>query len=111
MAVCGDQGVSRRVRHPRCAGSGRSAGRGGGLCLRRLRHQRGAPRDRDWGRTGEISLNAGTGAIKTDMKSVKTKKELSPAEREELLKTVKVRFEENMDRHEGLEWANVQARL
>lgn len=45
------------------------------------------------------------------MKSVKTKKELSPAEREELLKTVKVRFEENMDRHKGLEWANVQTRL
>ena len=29
----------------------------------------------------------------------------------ELLKTLKARFEKNMDRHKGLEWAKVQARL
>ena len=45
------------------------------------------------------------------MKGVGTKKELSPREREELLKTLKARFEKNMGRHKGLEWAKVQARL
>src|SRR5258708_4512206 len=39
------------------------------------------------------------------------KKELSPKQREELLNTLKARFEKNMNRHKGLEWANVQARL
>jgi hypothetical protein len=39
------------------------------------------------------------------------KKELSPEQREELLGALKVRFEKNMDRHEGLAWAKVQARL
>lgn len=32
-------------------------------------------------------------------------------EREELLRILKVRFEENMNRHKDLEWAEVQARL
>lgn len=39
------------------------------------------------------------------------KKELSPIQREELLTTLKTRFEKNMNRHTGLEWAKVQARL
>jgi hypothetical protein len=39
------------------------------------------------------------------------KKELSPTKREELLRGLKARFEKNMDRHKGLEWAKVQARL
>src|SRR5690349_11581952 len=39
------------------------------------------------------------------------KKKLSPKEREELLKALKARFEKNMNRHKGLEWAKVQARL
>jgi hypothetical protein len=47
----------------------------------------------------------------TDMKGVKTKKELSPEQREELLRAWKARFEKNMDRHEGLEWAKVKAKL
>lgn len=38
-------------------------------------------------------------------------KELSQAQREELLGTLQARFENNMNRHQGLEWANVQARL
>ena len=38
-------------------------------------------------------------------------KELSPKQREELLRTLKARFEKNMDRHKGLEWPKVQARL
>jgi hypothetical protein len=36
---------------------------------------------------------------------------LSPEQREELLKALKARFEKNMKRHEGLEWADVQAKL
>ncbi len=32
-------------------------------------------------------------------------------EREELLRTLEARFEQNMHRHEGLEWADVAARL
>jgi len=32
-------------------------------------------------------------------------------EYEELLKTLKARFEKNMNRHKGLEWAKVQAKL
>ena len=36
---------------------------------------------------------------------------LSAAERDELLKVLKARFEKNMNRHKGLDWAKVQARL
>src|SRR6201981_117973 len=39
------------------------------------------------------------------------KKDLSPEQREELLRALKARFEENMNRHKGLEWAKVQAKL
>jgi hypothetical protein len=39
------------------------------------------------------------------------KKELSQEQRVELLDTLKDRFEKNMDRHEGIEWAKVQTRL
>ena len=45
------------------------------------------------------------------MKGVGTKKGLSPEQREELLETLKVRFEKNMNRHKGLEWAKVQSRI
>ncbi|MFW9831733.1 MAG: DUF4256 domain-containing protein [Candidatus Thorarchaeota archaeon] len=41
----------------------------------------------------------------------KLKTELSPKQREELLRALKARFEKNMNRHEGLEWAKVQAKL
>src|SRR2546427_7223934 len=36
---------------------------------------------------------------------------LSPEQREELLRALKARFEKNMNRHQGLEWAKVQAKL
>jgi hypothetical protein len=39
------------------------------------------------------------------------KADLSRTQREELLQTLKARFEKNMKRHEGLEWSGVQARL
>jgi len=39
------------------------------------------------------------------------KKKPSPEQRKALLGALKARFEENMNRHEGLEWANLQAKL
>jgi hypothetical protein len=36
---------------------------------------------------------------------------INPKQRAELLKTLKARFDKNMKRHPGLEWADVQARL
>jgi len=39
------------------------------------------------------------------------KKNLSPEQCEELLKALKARFEKNMKRHKGLEWAKLQAKL
>src|SRR3981189_1775834 len=39
------------------------------------------------------------------------KKDLSPEQRKELLGALKARFEKNMNRHKGLEWAKVQAKL
>ncbi len=40
-----------------------------------------------------------------------SKKELSPEQRKELLGALKARFEKNMNRHKGIEWAQVQAKL
>jgi hypothetical protein len=45
------------------------------------------------------------------MKSAKPKKALSAAQREELLGILRARFEKNLNRHAGLDWAKVQARL
>ncbi|MFZ3579168.1 DUF4256 domain-containing protein [Virgibacillus sp. DJP39] len=42
---------------------------------------------------------------------INSKRELSAEQHEELLITLKVRFEENMNRHKGLEWTKVQAKL
>jgi len=39
------------------------------------------------------------------------KRNLSPAQREELLGVLKARFEKNMGRHKGLDWSKVQAKL
>lgn len=39
------------------------------------------------------------------------KKELPTQQREQLLKTLKARFEKNMHRHKGLEWNKIQSRL
>ena len=44
-----------------------------------------------------------------NMKS--NKKELSPKQREELLTALKARFEKNLKRRKGLDWAKVQAKL
>ena len=40
-----------------------------------------------------------------------TIKKLSAEQREELFETLKARFEKNRNRHKGLEWARVQAKL
>ena len=46
------------------------------------------------------------------MKNINSnKKKLSPEQRKELLRALKARFEKNMNRHKGLEWARVQAKL
>ena len=46
------------------------------------------------------------------MKNIKhNKKELSPKQREELLRALKDRFEKNLNRHKGLEWLEVHAKL
>ena len=45
------------------------------------------------------------------MTNISNKKELSLEQREELLRALKARFEKNMNRHKGLEWAKVQAKL
>src|SRR6266478_5240577 len=45
------------------------------------------------------------------MNDVETKGDLPPKQREALLKILKARFEKNMNRHKGLEWAKVQAKL
>lgn len=47
----------------------------------------------------------------TERSEISNKMELSTEQREGLLKTLKARFEKNMNRHQGLEWANVQAKL
>jgi hypothetical protein len=39
------------------------------------------------------------------------KKELSTEQREELLSVLKARFEKNRNRHKGLEWTQIQAKL
>jgi len=39
------------------------------------------------------------------------KKDMLPEQREELLRALEVRFEKNMNRHKGLEWAKIQAKL
>src|SRR6266850_6442050 len=39
------------------------------------------------------------------------KKELSPGQGEELLRSLKARFEKNMNRHKGHEWAKIRAKL
>ncbi|WP_211276574.1 DUF4256 domain-containing protein [Archangium gephyra] len=44
-------------------------------------------------------------------KSNGNKRELPLGQREEILRTLKARFEKNMNRHQGLQWAKVQARL
>jgi Protein of unknown function (DUF4256) len=46
------------------------------------------------------------------MSNIKSnKKELSPKQREKFLTALKARFEKNLNRHKGLDWAKVQSRI
>jgi Protein of unknown function (DUF4256) len=40
-----------------------------------------------------------------------TKNKLSPDQREDLLRTLKARFEKNLNRHKGVDWNKVQSKL
>lgn len=44
-------------------------------------------------------------------KSINNKKKLSAEEQDELLNRLKVRFEKNINRHKGIKWDDVQAKL
>jgi len=43
--------------------------------------------------------------------TISKKKKLTKEQRDELMKVLKARFEKNMKRHQGIEWAKVAARL
>ncbi len=45
------------------------------------------------------------------MSEIKKKDRLTPEERNAIITTLRVRFETNMARHKGIEWASVQARI
>jgi hypothetical protein len=45
------------------------------------------------------------------MKDVQARKKLSPKVGEELLETLRARFQKNMSRHKGFDWAKVKAKL
>ncbi len=47
----------------------------------------------------------------TSMKAAKSRKDLLPKQREELLRALKARFDEYMNRHHGLDWVKVLAKL
>jgi hypothetical protein len=49
--------------------------------------------------------------VNTMVIMLKLKKELSVEQREELLRVLKARFEKNVNRHKGLDWSKVQAKL
>ena len=48
---------------------------------------------------------------KAQKRSGDTRQQLTPEQREALLRTLKARFEKNMNRHRGLQWQAAQARL
>jgi uncharacterized protein DUF4256 len=48
---------------------------------------------------------------KAQKRGVETRQQLSPEQRGALLRTLKARFEKHMNRHQGLQWTAVQARL
>src|SRR3990170_2432187 len=48
---------------------------------------------------------------KAQKRAVETRQQLPPEQRGALLRTLKARFEKHMNRHQGLQWTAVQARL
>src|SRR6476620_9602143 len=62
--------------------------------------------------TLEMRCQVGRCARSKSMNKITSnKKQLSPKQREDLLGALKARFEKNMNRHKGLEWAKVLAKL
>src|SRR5436309_13940444 len=60
---------------------------------------------------GEEPQDATTNGV-TGARDIKiSKKDLSPEQRKDQLRALKARFEKNMNRHKGLEWTKVQAKL
>jgi hypothetical protein len=57
---------------------------------------------------GNPGLTHGHRKAKTEMQRAR---DMKAKEREELLRTLKTRFEKNVNRHKGLEWGKVQAKL
>jgi hypothetical protein len=49
--------------------------------------------------------------LKAQKRAVETRQQLPSEQREALLRTLKARFEKHMNRHQGLQWPAVQARL
>lgn len=47
----------------------------------------------------------------TENTRISKKRELLPEQVDTLINTIKARFEKNMNRHKGIEWAKVQAKL
>jgi hypothetical protein len=47
----------------------------------------------------------------TNIDNISNKKELSPEQRDELLRILKNRYEKNMNRHNGIEWAKVNEKI
>jgi len=70
--------------------------------LEKLGIQKGIPK-RKWSAQRELQ--------KRRSKMTKEKKPLSAEQRTELLRTLKTRFEKNINRHQGLDWAKIQAKL
>jgi hypothetical protein len=62
-------------------------------------------------RLHEARLEQSTSADMTMKNAARNQKTLSTKEHEELLGALEARFQKNMNRHQGLAWANVQARL
>ena len=62
-------------------------------------------------RTGLTEISAPQINLTEMSESKSAKKKLPAAERDELLETLKTRFEENMHRHKGLKWDTVRERL
>lgn len=47
----------------------------------------------------------------TTIMTIENKKELSPEQRDEIIKVLKTRFEKNRNRHPNLEWTKIQSKL
>ena len=63
------------------------------------------------GARGTVAASASSNLTLVPVKSAKTNSDLSAPQRDELLKTLQARFEKNPQRHAGVAWAKVKAKL